>query len=195
MAVYGKDELDRPGDLVPFARQYIQISPQSAIGHAALANALTSSGQEAAATSALLAARKAVDTGDAKLLATVIVEHVQHTKTSSASDLTALLDWADATLDRLLRDDPADRRLLLTKAASASQRGDRLATDPERKRVLKIEADRALKRFEDANPDRRSDSPDPAPSALPPVPPPRHQAPARRGAVHVGRCVAEEYRN
>jgi tetratricopeptide (TPR) repeat protein len=172
MMVYGKDELDRPADLVPFARQYIQFSPGSAVGHASLANALTASGQEAAATAALLAARQAVGTDDAKLLATVIVEHVQNTKTSSASDLTALLDWADATLDRLLRDAPTDRGLLLTKAASASLRADRLATDPERKRALKVEADRAFKRFQDANPDRLPTSPDASPGALPPVPPP-----------------------
>jgi hypothetical protein len=62
--------------------------------------------------------------------------------------------------------------LLLTKAASASFRAERLATDPARKRALTAEADRAFKRFEDANPDRRSVSPEPSPGPLPPVPPP-----------------------
>jgi tetratricopeptide (TPR) repeat protein len=170
--VYGKDELDRPADVVPFARQYVDISPGSAMGHAALATALTSTGQEAAATAALLAACKVVRTADAKLLATVIVEHVLNATSSSATDLAALLDWSDGTLDQLLRDAPNDRGLLLTKAASASFRAERLATDPARKRALTAEADRAFRRFQDANPDRRSDSPEPSPSPLPPPPPP-----------------------
>jgi tetratricopeptide (TPR) repeat protein len=172
MMVYGTDELDRPAEVIPFARQYVQIRPGSAIGHAALANALMTTGQERAATAALLSARTAVDADDAQLLATVIVDYVLKTKMSSPADLTTLLDWADSTLDRLLRDAPKDRQLLLTKAASVSFRADRLETDPTRKRELKAEADRAFSRFQDANPDRSTVPPGPPPNALAAVPPP-----------------------
>ena len=176
LMVYGEDELDRPNEVISFARQYVQIDPGSATGHVALANALTASGQEAAATAAFLAARTRVRTDDAPLLATVIVEYVHKAKASSTADLKALVDWADGVLDRLLRDAPNDRKLLLTKAASASFRADRLETDPARKRALKAEADRAFSRFENANPDR-SAVPPPPPSAtdlasIPPPPPP-----------------------
>ena len=175
LIVYGPDELNRPAQVISFARQYVQLSPESAMGHVSLANALTATGQEAAATAALLAARTAVRTDDAPLLATMIVDYVLKTKTSSTGDLKALVDWADGILDRLLGKSPADRQLLLTKAASASFRADRLETDPARKRALKAEADRAFSRFEDANPNRAGVPP--APSAadfasLPPPPPP-----------------------
>ena len=190
MMVYGADELDRPAEVIPFARQYVQMSPGSAIGHAALANALMTTGQERAATAALLTARTAIGPDDAPLLATVIVEYVLKTKTSSPADLTVLLDWADGTLDRLLRDAPKDRRLLLTKAASVSFRADRLETDPARKRELKAEADRAFARFQDANPDRGNVSAPPPPGAfdsLPPPPPPPPPMPsAFQGAMAEG---------
>lgn len=171
LMLYGADELDRPAEVIPLARQYVKISPGSAIGHVALANALTATGQEPAATAALLAARTAVDPDDAQLLATVIVDYVYKAKMSSTADLKALVDWADGTLDRLLRDAPSDRQLLLTKAASASFRADRLETDPARKLALKAEADRAFSRFQDANPNRGGVSPAPTSTALAPVPP------------------------
>jgi tetratricopeptide (TPR) repeat protein len=172
LMLYGADELDRPADVIPLARQYVKISPGSAIGHVALANALTATGQEPTATAALLAARTAVAPDDAQLLATVIVAYVHKAKTSSPADLKALVDWADGTLDRLLRDAPSDRQLLLTKAASASFRADRLETDPARKLALKAEADLAFSRFQDANPDRGSVSSPPTSAALASVPPP-----------------------
>ena len=58
-----------------------------------------------------------------------------------------LVDWSDATLDRELRTYSNDRQLLMTKAALALFRADRLETDPARKRVAKAEADRAFERF------------------------------------------------
>jgi tetratricopeptide (TPR) repeat protein len=172
LMVYGEDELNRPAEVVTFARQYVRISPGSAIGHAALAHALVATGREPAATAALLAARTAVRADDTQLLATVIVDYVLKAKTSSTTDLKALVDWADATLDRLLRDAPNDRKLLLTKAASALFRADHLETNPARKRALKAEADRAFGRFEDANPDRGGVPSAPSSSALASVPPP-----------------------
>ena len=105
----------------------------------------------------------------------MIVDYVHKATTSSTADLKALVDWADGTLNRLLRDAPNDRKLLLTKAASASFRADRLETDPARKRALKAEADRAFSRFVDANPDRGGVPPAPTAAAfasLPPPPPP-----------------------
>jgi tetratricopeptide (TPR) repeat protein len=172
VAVYGEGELERPGEVIPFARQYIKISPGSAFGHIALAQALTATGQERAATAALIAARTAVRAEDAELLATVIVDYIFKAKTSSTADLKTLVDWADQTLDRLLRDAPNDRGLLRTRAASALFRADRLETDPARQRVLKAEADRAFSRFVDANPDRGAVPPEPSPAALASVPPP-----------------------
>ena len=50
MLVYGDDELNRPADLVSVARQYVQVSPASPIGHVTLAKALLATGQEPAAT-------------------------------------------------------------------------------------------------------------------------------------------------
>ena len=180
LMVYGPDELNRPAELIPFARQYVQFSPGSAMGHITLANALLATGQEAAATAALLAARKAVRSEDAQLLATMIVEYALKTKTSSTADLKALVDWADGILDGLLNDSPKDRRLLLTRAASASFRADRLETDPARKRAAKAEADKVCSRFEDANPNRESGPPPPSASDLasvPPAPPPPPRMP------------------
>ena len=40
MRVYGEDELNRPSEVIPFAKQYIQIDPASPIGHITLARAL-----------------------------------------------------------------------------------------------------------------------------------------------------------
>lgn len=172
LMVYGPDELDRPVELILFARRYVQLSPVSAMGHVTLANALTATGQEAAATAALLAACTGVRTDDARLLATAIVDYVLKTKTSATGDLKALVDWADGILDGQLRQSPKDRLLLLTRAASASFRADRLETDPARKRALKAEADRAFSRFEDANPNRGSVPPALSGSELASVPPP-----------------------
>ena len=172
LLVYGEDELNRPAELITFARQYIQFSPGSAMGHVTLANALIATGQEAAATAALLAARTAVRTDDAKLLATMIVDYAIKSKASSIADLKALIDWADGILDGLLRQSPDDRRLLLTRAASASFRADRLETDPARKSALKAEADRAFSRFQDANPNRGAAPTAPSASELALVPPP-----------------------
>jgi predicted Zn-dependent protease len=172
LLIYGNDELNQPAEVITFARQYIQLSPDSAMGHVTLAKALTATGQEAAATAALLAARTAVRADDAQLLATMIVDYVLKTKTSSAADLKALVDWADGILDALLRKSPRDRDLLLTRAASASFRADRLETDPTRKRALKAEADRAFKRFEDANPNPPSAPPPLSAAELASIPPP-----------------------
>ena len=106
----------------------------------------------------------------------MIVDHVLKTSTSSKADLTALLDWADGAIDREMRADRDNRRLLMTKAASASFRADRLETDPERQRIAKSEAARAFEQFRDANPDRgRNDQPAPAApdsGSQPPPPPP-----------------------
>ena len=176
MMVYGDDELNRPADLVSVARQYVQISPESAIGHVTLAKALLATGQEPAATAALLSARTAIRNDDAPLLATMIVDYVLKTSTSSKADLTALLDWADSAIDREMHGDKDNRRLLMTKAASASFRAERLETDPERQRIARSEAARAFEKFRDANPDRgRNDQPPPpAPDSgsQPPPPPP-----------------------
>jgi tetratricopeptide (TPR) repeat protein len=87
LLIYGPDELNRPAEVIPFARQYIEISPQSAMGHVTLANALAATGQEQAATAALLAARTAVRVGDAPLLATMVIDYVLKTKTSSTHRL------------------------------------------------------------------------------------------------------------
>lgn len=181
LVLYGPDELNRPAEVIPFARQYVQISPESAIGHVTLANALMATGQEAAATKALLTARTAVRTGDALLLATMFVDYALKTKTSPAADLKALVDWADRVLDAELRQSPKDRQLLLTRAASASFRAERLETDPARKRALKAEADRAFSRFEDANPNRGAVPSAPPASefaSLPPPPPPPPRMPS-----------------
>ncbi|MEO6222123.1 MAG: hypothetical protein ABIP90_02660, partial [Vicinamibacterales bacterium] len=171
------DELNQPAEVISFARQYIQLSPGSATGHATLAKALTAAGQEAAATAELLAARKVIRADDAPLLATVIVEHALKATTASTADLKALVDWADGILDGQLREWPKDRRLLMTRAATASFRADRLETDPARKRALKAEADRAFKRFEDANPDHGSVPREPTAAELASLPPPRPPPP------------------
>ena len=179
LRVYSEDELNRPAEVIPLARQYIQIDPASFIGHATLVKALTATGQEPAATAALLAARTAIRADDGQLLVTVIVDYLLKATTSSTGDLKTLVDWADGTLDRSLRTDPDNRNLLLTKAALASYRADRLETDPARKRVLKAEADRAFERFRAANPNRgTAPSSTAAPAIAPPAPPPPPPPPA-----------------
>jgi tetratricopeptide (TPR) repeat protein len=170
--IYGDDELGQPADVIPFARQYVALSPQSAAGHIALANALRSTQQEPAGAATLLAARNVVRADDSRLLATMMVEYVVKAQTSSTADLKSLLDWADRVVDGLLRAEPGDRNLLLTRAASASFRADRLESNPARKRALKLEADRAFERFEAANPNRAAAPPAPSFADLPPPPPP-----------------------
>ena len=99
---------------------------------------------------------------------TVIVDYLLKATTSSTGDLKALVDWADATLDRELRTYQNDRQLLMTKpAALALYRAERLETDPARKRVAKAEADRAFERFRAAHPNRNAEPPSSA--AAPPT--------------------------
>ena len=172
LRVYSEHELNRPAEAIPLARQYIKIDPASFIGHATLVKALAATGQEPAATAALLAARTAIRADDAQLLVTVIVDYLLKATTSSTGDLKALVDWSDATLDRELRTYPNDRQLLMTKAALALYRADRLETDPARKRVAKAEADRAFERFRAANPNRNAEPPSSAAAPPPPPPPP-----------------------
>lgn len=172
ISVYAPDELDRPADLVTFARQYVLISPESAVAHIKLATALLATGREAAATRVFITARTAIRTEDRKLLATSIVEYVLKATTSPVTDLKTLTDWADGVIEGLLRESPKDRDLLLTRSASASFRADRLETDPSRKKARKAEADRWFERFREANPSRDALPNLPSPAEFPELPPP-----------------------
>ena len=44
LRIYSEDELNRPAEAIPLARQYIRIDPASFIGHATLVRALTATG-------------------------------------------------------------------------------------------------------------------------------------------------------
>jgi hypothetical protein len=151
VSLYGEDELNKPAELVAVTREYVQLSPASAVAHVMLAKALKASGQESQATSALLAARTAVPASDARLLATLIVEHVVTAQTTPPAELRALLAYAEPVIDRELKQEPDSRDLLMTKAAAAMFRADKLETNPARKRAAKSEADRMFERFRVAN--------------------------------------------
>jgi tetratricopeptide (TPR) repeat protein len=163
MRLYGEDELNQPEEVVIFARQYIQLSPTSSIGHITLARALKATGREAAATAAFLQARSAVPAADALLLATTMVDYAVQTKAASTADLKAMLDYADTIVDRGLKEYPKDRQLIVTKGASALFRAQRLETDPARKRASDAEASRMM--------DRLFELRDKTPVATPAAPP------------------------
>ena len=175
MTVLGPDELDRPNDVVPVARDYIEISPNSHIGYIALAQALSATGQEAAATSTFLRARTAIRPEGAGFFATTIIEYVIGTKTAAPADLKVLLEYAEGIVERELKEDPSSRAMITAKAAAASYRSQRLETDPARKRAAKAEADRLMDRLFALS--RANATPEPPPANLkvpapPPVPPP-----------------------
>jgi tetratricopeptide (TPR) repeat protein len=142
MQIYGGDRLDQPAEQAGFARQYAALQPDSAIGHATLAQALRRSGQPAAATAALLVARTRVRGSDRLLLATIMVEHAIATTDVPAGDLRQLFDYAGPVLDQAIAAEPADRRRVQTKVALLMLRADRVETDPERRQALRAEADR-----------------------------------------------------
>ena len=146
MRLYGEDDLNRPNEVITFARQYVQLSPSSPMGHITLARALNATGQEAAATAAFLGARTAVGADDSLLLAIAILDYVVQTKAGSTADIKALLDYAEAAIDRGLKEDPKDRRLIVARGASALFRAQR-ETDPARKRVFDAEASRQMERL------------------------------------------------
>ena len=168
MNVYGKDDLDQPNEVVTFARQYVELSPSSPVGHIMLARALTATGQEAGATTALLRARTAVPPDESRLLAVSIVDHVVESAATPTADLKALLDYADGVIDRELKADPRDRGLIMAKGATALLRAQRLETDPARKRALEAESSRQLDRLRELNAARPS--PAPAEPVLPTEP-------------------------
>ena len=167
MDVYGEDDLNQAGEVVAFARLYVEINPASAIGHIQLASALRSLGREAAATEALLAARTAVGPDYELLLATSIVDHVLKTPAARPEDGRALLDYAQPVLDDAIAREPTDRSVLLTKAAALRLRGERLEPDPNRKQTLLDESDRVFDQFSESSPNRTSPE-EPAPNPLPP---------------------------
>ena len=150
MMIYGEDELNRPADLVPAARMYVQVDPASASGHVTLAQALLATGQTVAATTTLLQARKVVKGDEERLLAVRSVDYVLKATGVPPADVRALLDYAQPVLDRLLKREPDDRVLVLAKMAVLQYRADVLETDPARKKALKAESDKLFERVRNA---------------------------------------------
>jgi tetratricopeptide (TPR) repeat protein len=173
MMIYKDDELDRPAELVTFARQYVQIRSASAIGHVTLAKALKRLGQETAATTTLLSARTAVAPEEAPLLATSIVDYVANTPSVPVSDTKALIEYALPVIDRALATEPDSRVFLAAKAVALQVQADRVERDPARQQALKTAADQVFDRFRTTSPNRNSSSqPAAPPLAAPPPPPP-----------------------
>jgi hypothetical protein len=165
MMLYGKDELNRPLELVNAARQYVRVSPSSVIGHVNLARALRTTGQDSAALAALMNARRQIAPDGAHLLAVTIVDFVATTSESRPADFKALLDYAEAPLKRAIADDPSDRQSVMAAAALFKVRAEKVETDPKRRAALLDESNRLFERFLDMNPNRGVADAPPVPAA------------------------------
>jgi hypothetical protein len=156
MWIYDEDDLDKPVERAVAARDYIAMSPRSALGYVARAAALRAAGQHDAAWAVLDTARAAVEPGDAGSLTRAILLHLTEalpfvtaggTPAGTApKELARLLDYADATLARELAENASDRGAILAKAASLSLRAQRLERDPAKRKALEAEAEALLGR-------------------------------------------------
>jgi hypothetical protein len=174
MRVYDDTGLNDPRALAGFAREYIKASPESAMGHAKLAEAQLAVGDEAGSIATLLAARTAVQNDGQQPLAVFVVEHLTKTSGASRGDTKQLLDFADTVLDRSLAREPDDRMLLMAKAASLTLRADRVEQNPERQRAVRAEGGRVFDKARGTDSTASVQAPPPPPpngSGLLPLPP------------------------
>jgi hypothetical protein len=179
MTMYADETgLNQPHEAVPFARLYTQLSASSASGHVQLARLLARTGDAKGATAALLAARTVVTAdNDRALLATSIVEHLTTAADVAASDLRALLVYAQRELDAAIPRDPDNRTIVLAKAAALRMRAERIERDPAVQKALLAESDRTFERFRASNTNPSQSQPAAAPATDgPPAEPPGYAA-------------------